>query len=50
MNVRALGMRAGVVARDPVAAGLDTEEGSPELPSGRLRRRWMWLAVAVGPA
>ncbi len=49
MNVRALGMRAGVVARDPVAAGLDTEEGSPELPSGRLRRRWMWLAVAVGP-
>lgn len=48
MNVRALGLRAGAVAKAPEVSG-DAEEGPPQLPSHRLRRRWMWLAVAVGP-
>jgi Mn2+/Fe2+ NRAMP family transporter len=49
MNVRALGLRAAVVAEVPGAAGVDAEEGSPSPPSRGLRRRWVWLAVAVGP-
>jgi Mn2+/Fe2+ NRAMP family transporter len=49
MNVRSLGLRAGAVAKAPEAPGQDAEGGSPQPPSRRLRGRWMWLAVAVGP-
>jgi Mn2+/Fe2+ NRAMP family transporter len=49
MKVRALGMRAVAVAKAPEAADFGAENGSAQLPSRHPRRRWMWLAVAVGP-
>ena len=49
MNVRAVGLRAGSVAKAPEVTGLDAEVGSSQLPARRLPRRWLWLTVVVGP-